>query len=104
MRNLKKKREIKKERFTALWYIFGLMFLFSGFVVYSAIQMSAVGARIANLEEEERNLLSKNNELSDNLVNKTSLLSISESADKMGFVKPENIIYTKREEFTAKLP
>jgi len=104
MKNLRKKRKIKKERFTALWYIFVLAILFSGFVVYSAIQMSAAGAKIANLEKEERDLLLKNNEFSDNLVSKTSLLSISESADKMGFVKPENIIYTEKEEFAAKLP
>ena len=104
MRSLRKKREIKKERFTALWYILGLALLFSGFVVYSAIQMSAIGAKIANLEKEERILLSKNNELSDSLVCKTSLLSISENADEMGFVKPENVIYTEKEEFAAKLP
>lgn len=104
MRNLKKKRKVKKERFTALWYIFGLMFLFSGFVVYSAIQMSSVGARIAELEREEQELILKNSELSDNLVGKTSLLSISENAEKMGFVKPETVIYTEKEEVAAKLP
>jgi hypothetical protein len=48
-------------------------------------------------------LTRKNNELTSELVDLTSLKKVEGKADELGFRKPENIVYLNTEDFVAKI-
>ncbi len=72
--------------------------------VFFTVSVSASGVELTNIEKAQSILLSKNQELTDKITNESSLSTIGEKADFLGFSKPENIIYTTAVEPVAKLP
>ncbi len=72
--------------------------------VFFTVSVSASGAELTNIEKTQSILLSKNQELSDKITNESSLNTIGEKADSLGFSKPENIVYVTTVEPVAKLP
>jgi len=72
--------------------------------VYMAIQVATTGAKIALLDTEKRELQRENEEISNVLINSSSLSELGEKAQGLGFVKPEAILYIKGDKAVAKLP
>jgi len=72
--------------------------------VFFTVSVSASGAELTNIEKTQSTLSSKNQELTDKITNESSLSSIGEKADALGFSKPENIVYVTAVEPVAKLP
>lgn len=72
--------------------------------VFFTVSVSASGAELTSIEKTQSNLLSKNQELTDKITNESSLSTIGEKADSLGFSKPENIVYLTAVEPVAKLP
>ena len=72
--------------------------------VIFTVSVSASGAELASIEKTQSTLLSKNQEFMDKITNESSLSTIGEKADSLGFSKPENIVYVTAIEPVAKLP
>lgn len=78
--------------------------VFALVVVFLTIETATSGAQLAQLEQEEAVLTKQNRELSDQLVKASSLTSLGEEAEVLGFKKPSQIIYITEKEAVAKLP
>ena len=72
--------------------------------VFFTVSVSASGAELTSIEKTQSTLLSKNQEFMDKITNESSLSTIGEKADSLGFSKPENIVYVTAIEPVAKLP
>ena len=72
--------------------------------VIFTVSVSASGAELINIEKTQSTLFSKNQEFMDKITNESSLSTIGEKADSLGFSKPENIVYVTVTEPVAKLP
>lgn len=72
--------------------------------VFYIIESVSLGAQIAKLEKEEYELLEINREMSDIVVNQSSLSSFEKKKEELGFMKPSQIVYLKGEVGVAKLP
>lgn len=72
--------------------------------VIFTVSVSASGAELTSIEKTQSTLLSKNQEFMDKITNESSLSTIGEKADSLGFSKPENIVYVTAIEPVAKLP
>jgi cell division protein FtsL len=72
--------------------------------VFITVSVSASGAELTSIEKVQSTLSSKNQELTDKITNESSLSTIGEKADSLGFAKPENIVYVQEVEPVAKLP
>lgn len=78
------------------------MFVIS--VIVFTIETATSGARLAKLEKLQKDLVSENAELSNRLVEASSLLSVESKSSQLGFSTPQKIIYIGREGEFAKLP
>lgn len=72
--------------------------------VFFTVSVSASGAELTNIEKTQSTLLSKNQEFVDKITNESSLSTIGEKAESLGYAKPENIVYVTTVEPVAKLP
>lgn len=72
--------------------------------VFITVSVSASGAELINIEKTQNILLSKNQEYVNKITNESSLSTIGEKANSLGFTKPENIVYVTQIEPVAKLP
>jgi len=88
-------------KITFSWFVLGII---GAVTVYFTIQTITSGALLVNFERQEANLVGKNQALSGELVRSTSLISIEEAAEELGFAKPEKIIYITQQDSVAKLP
>jgi hypothetical protein len=90
-KNTKRKLDLSVFKRKSASWIFALILL--GLHVFYAVQTSALGARIALYEEELQTLERETESLSLNLVNSTSLTSISQISENLGFQKIDNTLY-----------
>ena len=72
--------------------------------IFSGIQVVSKGAKIAQLENEQRQLVKETEVLSSYLYDSTSLAKVNGIAEKMGFSDPQSVVYLKDTEAVAKLP
>lgn len=72
--------------------------------VYLAIEASSKGSILADLEKQKSQLIQENNKLSSELISSSSLTALQDTAESLGYNKPEKIIYTGLPEPLAKLP
>jgi cell division protein FtsB len=89
------------KKMSVLWFVL-LLFIFV--TVFFTIQGVASGAKLAELEKEQKDLINENKQLATHLTELTSLKNIEEAAEDLGFVKPTSTIYITEERFIAKLP
>lgn len=82
-----------------LWVVVSF---FVALQVFSAIQTSSLGALLASIEEEENNLLERNNSLKSEIVSSTSLTKIDKISKDLNFVKPQTSLYINADNFVAK--
>ena len=90
--NLLGKREL-------IWSILGIFIVVQ---VFFAIEMGNLGSKLVSLEVREEELSRQNSELSGEIVKSTSLSTIENLSEKLGFIKPQNIIYIDSESTVAK--
>ena len=81
-----------------------LVFLLASFHIVLALQTITSGAQLASLEQEEEKLVSKNKNLTYQLVNAYSLFQLREKAEGLGYMKPGSTLYLSNEDVFAKLP
>lgn len=72
--------------------------------VYLAIESSSKGAILADLERQKNELIEENNRIKSEFMYSSSLMTLQETAESLGYKKPEKIIYTGLPEPMAKLP
>ena len=72
--------------------------------IFITIEASSSSSVLAHLESEEARLGEESQDLRNYLVKASSLNELGKSAEKLGFVKPEKIVYLGKEEPVAKLP
>lgn len=101
-----KKYQTKKASvgFKAPAVLVSILTMFVVATVFFAIEASTLGAKLAQLENEEANLIKERQEFSNQLVNSSSLSIMSEKAEELGFKKPSDVIYVSEKEAVAKLP
>lgn len=72
--------------------------------VFLAIGASAKGAEIVNIEGQLRELEDQNKQLTEKLVTKTSLTSVSESVGDLNLEVAKQVLYLNSPDAFAKLP
>lgn len=102
--NKKIKYQVKQGRgkFSLVFFVGFLIFL--GTTVFFAIEAAASGAQLSSLGKKELELTRLNSELSEKILEKSSLTKIEEKADELGFVKSAEIFYIPVQKTFAKLP
>lgn len=96
-----KKIKIVNKRSAVIWVI---LVLFAICNIYFAIQTSASGAIISQLEEEESRISQENKRLASELIELDSLKNLEKEAEDLGFAKPGKIIYITGDATVAKVP
>ncbi len=84
--------------------LFPILAIFVIATVFFAIEASTLGARLAELENQEIILNKEKQEYSNQLINSSSLSGMGEKAEQLGFKKPSDVIYISEKEAVAKLP
>ncbi len=74
------------------------------FTVFFTIQTVTSSAKLVYLENEELQLIKKNQELNNILIGSSSLTSLAKNAQELGFIKPTQTFYGEQEKEVAKLP
>jgi hypothetical protein len=80
------------------------LFICTVITVFFAVEQATKGSEIAILEKEETTLSNQNKELTERLVQLSSLNGIEKKAEGIGFVKPSKLMYISEKEAVAKLP
>lgn len=81
-----------------------LLFLLMCGCVFTAIENSTCQAQAVSIIETKQELLKENESLNVNLLGSSSLVDIEGDAEKLGFVKPEKVVYlSKGDEFASVL-
>ena len=96
-----KKTKKKKVRKSFSWLITFVGAGFAVLTIYLTIQTVTSGAKLAHLEKQEQELTQENSQLNDELVKSSSLTAVSETAEELGFAKPEKIIYATQDDGVA---
>lgn len=71
--------------------------------VFLTIFISASGAELTHLEKKEQTLIIENRILLSQSLKSSSLSSLEEKAQELGFISPEKIVYLKAKEPVAQL-
>lgn len=111
-RRKRRKRQIKsiKKRNTEVLglkiplFMLPVLIILAVATIFLTIEAATEGAKLANLEQESRELARKNQLLEAELVSSSSLSELGEKAEELGFQKPANVVYISKEEAVARLP
>lgn len=72
-------------------------------LVFLTIELSTVGLKLTKLQEEESVLSEEKRNLEEEIAKSNSLNSFEETAENLGFLKPQKVIYITGDEGIAKL-
>jgi hypothetical protein len=103
MRSLRIKNKIKKGFGLNLIMLFGMISIFISSSIYFAIDSAIISDKLIAVEKTENELSKTNRTLSSSLVKDSSLTSLNEKTQSLGFSKPSNIMYLKEEETVASI-
>lgn len=95
----KRTNEVKRSKGVYLAWV--AIFIFLVTTVFLTLTTATSGAEVAKLEDEEAILIRANSELSDQIVNASSLSGTFKKAESLGFSKPEKIIYFSSQDTVA---
>lgn len=84
----------------AIWAVNIALFIA---VVYMGINQAGLGAEISLLEDQTESLIEEKHNLSEKILLGNSTTSVSEKSEKLGFVKPQDVVYIDSEELFAAL-
>ena len=76
----------------SLWFLLAFFIFIQ--VIFS-VQQGALGAEFSDLENRSHVISEETKKLEDELIKSTSLLSLSEKAEALGYVKASNTFYIK---------
>jgi len=99
---LKNKNHSKKEKTFFALCILGFILLVIS--VFFTIYTATLGARISRYEELESLLVKENQDLQEQILKQDSLSAVSEKAQELNYVKPQEIVYPQVSSIVAKLP
>ena len=103
MRNLKIKNKFNKRFSLNVIFLIGIISVFIVSNIYFAIYSAVISDKLILIEKTEGELVVTNRSLSSNLIKYSSLTSLSEKTQSLGFNKPSNIMYLKEEETVASI-
>ena len=92
-----------RTKFNRTYVVMFPLFVFGIIAVFLAIEAASYGARLVHYDNEIIRIEKENRDLSDSLINATSLSKASESTEDMGFTKPSDIVYISKDDSVAKL-
>lgn len=95
------KEKITKRR----WASIGVLFIISvvAVVIVTAIGVSSKGVELDAVEQEIADTKAQNKELSEKVIKGSSLISLYQKSDELGFVKPEHVLYLNHDTSVAQL-
>ncbi len=93
----------KKKYLTRTSFGWGFFAVLVAIQIFFTIQASSLGAELSVLEHKNMQIAKTNQELKAALVTKSSLSDAGSQADKLGFVKPTNVLFVKQDEPVAQL-
>ncbi len=96
----KKKTAFSKKKMTFLWMAIGLFIVVS---IFFTIQTATSGAELSQLEHHQGQLSKENQELKSEIIRSSSLTDIGDSAEELGFIKPQKVFYISEEVTFAKV-
>lgn len=82
-------------------YLGSVVLLFLIVNIVFALQTVSSGSKLSDLEVQEKELLRKNKEISEELVKASSLTSVMEMALALGYDKPNDLIYVRESSTVA---
>lgn len=85
-------------------FVFVYFLLSCAFSIFVAVQMAVVGAGISEIEKNQEEVIAQNNLLNEEFLNFSSLTSVYEKANDMGFTEATKIVYSQDDNFAVKLP
>lgn len=90
---------------TKNYLLISLLIIFVVANVFYTIGIATSSAEVAKYERDEEELVSQNQSLGEQIMNKSSLRTIEITASELGFAKPQKVIYiTQSEAVAARLP
>jgi len=98
----KEKNSVKRKKWPIALLV--SLIVFFGLTIFTTIETSLSGAKLSSLEREEEILVREKQESFSKYAKQSSVTSISEKAEEMGYVKPQDIVYLSKEMPIAKLP
>lgn len=72
--------------------------------VFSAIGASLWGVELHSIEQEIAKIEEENRQLSSEIISKTSLSSLYNKSEELGYSNPEVVIYVTKDTSVAQLP
>ncbi len=72
--------------------------------IFMTIETSTNGAEIAGLQNKEAQLMARQQDLQENLVQALSVNKLAEQSAQLGFIKATNLVYVTDAAPVAKLP
>jgi len=96
-----KKTVAREKKYHHLWIIF---FVLLAANVLVGVGSSTTGVDLAYIEDKTIQLKNENRNLSQELINSTSLALIEDRASDLGFSSPTFVVYAGHKEPVAKLP
>lgn len=87
--------------FLAAFYL--LLFVFIISFVILGIQSAFLSNELLSIERKKDLLLKENQKLEEQIVEMSSIAKIEETAQSLGFVKPQKVIYIKETQIVAKV-
>ena len=73
-------------------------------VIISGIQSGRKGTELSRKEREIYELMQSNEQIQMQIVKSSSLITLSENSDELGFIVPTNVVYLDKSLAVAKLP
>jgi len=98
---IKSKSGRKQLNLKSLMWIIILFFLI--LKVFFTIKTASLGAKLANIESKTHVVAERNQDLTYELVNSSSLSRVQDRAGELGFIKPGRIVYIESENPVAKV-
>jgi hypothetical protein len=98
---MKKIDVTKKGKLTPFWVVLGVFLVAT--VVFT-IETATSGAQLAKITKQEGQLLEENRRLSSQLMQVSSLTSLEQKAESLGYFRPGKIIYVLEPAGVAKVP
>lgn len=98
---IKKTIDVKGIKMYVLSSVCGILAVGS---IFMTIESATGGAEMASLQKKETDLLTKQEELQQSLVEALSVNNLEEQSTSLGFVKVNNLVYVTEAPSVAKLP
>jgi hypothetical protein len=98
---LKINKTVTPRKFNKLYLFVVPVVIFGAIAVFHAVESATQGAKLIALEEKVSKLNKENKDISDKLIQETSLSETQDKVEELGYTKPAQIIYITPEKDVA---